>query len=65
MAVPELLNENPFDLVGMNEQPLEIEPELTEHRTMLESPGLESATWLSVDASPDPVTETVTPLGPE
>ena len=44
VAVPELLNANPFEIVGMNEQPLEIAPELTEHRTMLESPGLESLT---------------------
>ena len=32
---------------------------------MLVSPGLESVAWLSVDANPDPVTKTVTPVGPE
>ncbi len=65
VALPPLLNANPVPALATNVHVPVIDPELTVHVAKLASPGSESITEVSVDANPDPVTVTVTPLGPD
>ncbi len=65
VALPSALNANPVPELATNVHVPVIDPELTVQVARLASPGSDSVTDVSVDANPEPVTVTVTPLGPE
>ncbi len=63
--MPPLLNVNPVPAFATNVHVPVIAPEVTEHVARVASPGFDSVTEVSVDANPDPVTVTATPVGPD
>ncbi len=65
VALPPLLNVNPWAAVAVNVHVPVIDPELTVQVVRLASPGSDNLTEVSVDANPEPVTVTVTPVGPD